>query len=196
MDRAGASEFKTIAKRSLAIFDLDGTLIRSDSFRTLVVQNFVRHPNLIVAAALRAAHMMNRKRFAEICHAGISERLSDVSYLTGILDRLERDVSAEVAAILRRHLDASERVVLISASPNQYVAPFAERMGFSAGYGSDWRNGKYNHLYGEAKLEFVTNLFPKSDFDWCFGISDSQSDRALLEACKAYQYWDGSLSNA
>lgn len=126
--------------RRLALFDLDGTLTRGDTFRGFV-------PGLLLRFPLR----WPRALILPFLLAGYLLRLLDRGALKGaILHRLfaglPRDVIAtfaqhyaaavvparvfpEALAALRGHLAAGDLVVVLSASPELYVPEIATRLG-------------------------------------------------------------------
>jgi phosphatidylglycerophosphatase C len=128
------------APRWLAVFDLDGTLSRADTFGPFVLGLLRRHP----ARALRLPLLL----FPVI---GFVLRLTDRGALKGsVLHRLFNGLSRkavdewaahyaslvvpwrlfdEALAALRNHLARGDRVVLLSASPDLYVPRIGAALG-------------------------------------------------------------------
>jgi phosphoserine phosphatase len=165
--------------KRLAVIDLDGTLIRCDSFRQLVLRH-VHRPQILFASILRSAGLIDRRCFAETVHRALVDRLSDRGYVGKFVDGLQQYTNSAVALRAREYSDDGAMVVLLSASPGEYVGLIAQRLGLDAGHGSDWRDGAYSHLYGASKIAFLEAHYPETRFEWAFAIADSASDWPML----------------
>ncbi|HTQ37074.1 MAG TPA: HAD family hydrolase [Steroidobacteraceae bacterium] len=118
--------------RRLALFDLDGTLTRGDTFRQFVPRLLARHParwpralllpppvlayalRLIGRGALKGAVL--RRLFRGLPRAtveGYARR-----YAAAVVPA---QMYPEAVAVLRAHLAAGDHVVVMSASPDLYV---------------------------------------------------------------------------
>jgi len=178
-------------KQQLAIFDLDGTLIRGDSFRSLILGNMINRPMLAALVGLRATRIIARSEFAQKAHRELKPLLLQPDFMPGFLNSLEERIFLQVLDRAKKCKSNGQKTVLLSASPHEYVERVALKLGLDKGFGSDWRNGTYEHLYGQGKLDFAQREFPKEKFNWHYAISDSQSDKPLLDACNEQEYWSG-----
>lgn len=165
--------------RDLCVFDLDGTLIAHDSFGRLVRNNLARHPQLILAGLARKAGLFSRAGFAAMAHRSLISRL-DAAELQVIAD----DITANVIPARRKRIEdwraQGAFLVLMSASPAEYVTLAGRALGFDAAYGSQLQNTGYLHLYGGMKLDFLTRHYPAGAWRRAYAISDSASDEVLL----------------
>ena len=178
-----------LRRQRLAVFDLDHTLIRVDSFRTLLAKNLANHPMVILDLITRALGFCTREVFAERVHRRLELFLTNEEAVEKFVAHLALHVDHVVKNELEKRLSVDEQVILLSASPNEYVQQFALQMGFAAGYGSGWRAGAYEHLYGDKKLEFVRKKFPQDQYSWSFAISDSASDFVFLSHFEEHVFW-------
>lgn len=108
----------------------------------------------------------------------------------GAAAELEQQVLPFVPPLLDEHRDAGRALVLVSASPEPLVAPFARRLGFDAVVATRWvqADGAYTgevdgpFVWGRAKAEAVRQWAQGSGValarSWAF--SDSYSDAVLL----------------
>jgi phosphatidylglycerophosphatase C len=125
----------------LAVFDLDGTLTRGDTFVPYVADFLSRRPShwlrLVPAMATVVWYFlgrMNRDRLKErlttICLRGASR--DEIAACTArLISRvMKRGLRAAAVAALERHRSAGDRLVLLSASPDLYVQTLSERLGF------------------------------------------------------------------
>src|SRR5690348_16776532 len=128
--------------RRLAVFDLDGTLSRADTFGPFVLGLLRRHP----ARALRlpllvfpclglVARLVSRGGLKgavmHLLFGGLSrEAVNAWAALYASMVVPER-LFAEALAALRNHLDSGDHVVLLSASPDLYVPHIGAMLGVS-----------------------------------------------------------------
>ena len=183
----------------LAIFDLDGTLIVGDSLLSFVRFVLRRVPRTLLRMPVIAGRLMGSRGRAH----GVKEAvLSVIDPLTGaeqgaLVDEfVERVATTRVrphVARLREEQAAAGRVpIVVSASPDLYVAPLAARLGFSAavatrlvrrGDGGASSRIEGDNMKGPAKLRALSAQFGGRDIDWSgsFACGDRSSDRAVLD---------------
>jgi phosphoserine phosphatase len=166
--------------KRIAVFDLDGTLIAGDSLRRLILASLTREPRLLAALAARAARLSTRAAFAARAHELLAPRLARKDVLEDQLRWIESRLVAERMEEMRRRKASGAAVILMSASPEDYVAPLGARLGFDTAMGSAFDGGVYRHLYGSAKIRALDARFPKGEWRWEFAIADSPSDESLL----------------
>ncbi len=128
------------ATRRLALFDMDGTLTRSDTFFPFVLGLLLRHPSRWPRAALlpfpALGYLLRRLDrgalkgailhclFAGMPRAVISERAR--RYATAVVPAR---MFPEALAAFRAHLAAGDHVVVLSASPDIFVPEIAQAIG-------------------------------------------------------------------
>jgi phosphatidylglycerophosphatase C len=122
----------------LAIFDLDGTLIRGDSFLPFLVSFAWRRrrflPILVLPfyVALYACRVLSAQRAKErLIRAFVrGETTEEIARHAERFtsDWVQKRFRQEVLALLRKHQQAGHRVVLISASPDLYVPCIARSL--------------------------------------------------------------------
>lgn len=126
--------------RRLAVFDLDGTLTRADSFGPFVLGLLWRHPlralrlPLLIAPAL--GYVLRRLGRGELKGAVLHLLFDGLPRAD--LDRfgayyaqrvIDRGMFQEAIAALRAHVAAGDHVVLLSASPDLYVPRIGALLG-------------------------------------------------------------------
>jgi phosphatidylglycerophosphatase C len=167
----------TPAARRLAVFDLDGTLTRADSFGPFVLGLLRRHPARLLRVPLFAVpavgYVLRRVGRGELKAALLRLVFGNLprSAVDAFADEYARHVVQhqmfpEAVAALRAHLAAGDHVVLLSASPDLYVP----RIGALLGVGEThctrirWNGDRLDgHLEGlnrrdEEKLRVVEHL--------------------------------------
>jgi phosphoserine phosphatase len=157
--------------------DLDGTLLRADSFRVLVR----RHLDVRLAALVGARLLggIDRAGFAAAASRHLAPILADEAVMQRFAVEMETHVDPDVLAMARARGGGGAVTVVLSASPEEYVIPLAQRLGFE-GVGSRWREGRYLHCYGERKRAVLRERFPPERYRYELAIADSRSDEPLL----------------
>ncbi len=112
-----------------------------------------------------------------------------VEHLTDVIEPIVYDEAIE---LIRAHQAAGRRVYLVSASPDEIVAPLAQFLRVDGAIASRARideAGRYTgevefYSYGPFKAEAVRELAATEglDLERCFAYSDSVTDAPLLDA--------------
>ena len=196
----------TIDPTAAAFFDVDNTMIRGASIyffgrgmagRGLITtRDLMRFgyqqlafrvrgsedPDVVSAARDRALDLVAGKSVEEI-----------VAYGEEIYDELmERRIWAGTRALAQQHLDAGQRVFLVTATPVELARIIAARLGLTGALGtvSEVADGCYTGrlvgepLHGPAKAEAVLALADREGLDLtrCTAYGDSFNDVPMLSA--------------
>jgi HAD superfamily phosphoserine phosphatase-like hydrolase len=172
--------------RDLCVFDLDGTLIAHDSFGQLVKKYAFQRPSLLFAALARRSGMLSRGSFARIAHGRLLDRLDPAANKRIVPDILSCVIGARRERIAEWR-GKGGHLVLLSASPHEYVEAVGLALGFDESFGSHWENGGYLHLHGSAKRRFIDLRFPAGEWRRTYAIADSESDEELLSCFDAVE---------
>lgn len=149
-----------------------------DQVKFLAVGN--EDPQAMAEATEAALAFVKGRSVAEISDLGeeIYDQSMGAKIWPGTLD------------LARRHLDAGERVWLVSATPVELARVIGGRLGFTGALGtvSEVRDGRYtgrlvgHPLHGLAKAEAVRALAAREGLDLrqCYAYSDSSNDIPML----------------
>lgn len=183
---------------TVAAFDVDGTLTTRDCVTPFLVRTvplraalaLMRHPAVVAGALVHR----DRDRLKEVvctAFAGLDGAALDTEGAAFSLEVERRWLREDTLARLRRHLELGHRVVLVSASLEEYLLPLGRRLGVDGVVGTrlervDGRlTGRLdgpNCRAGE-KVTRLTPWLAENDLAdavlWAYG--DSQGDRELLE---------------
>ncbi|MFS1300969.1 HAD family hydrolase [Streptosporangium longisporum] len=187
-----------------AFFDVDNTMMRGASIyhfaRGLASRGLFTSKDLLrfamgqVAFRIRGdenpAHIAEARETALAFVAGntVEEivRLGEEIYDEVMADR----IWAGTRAIAQAHLDAGQRVWLVTATPVELARVIAQRLGLTGALGTvaETENGVYTGrlvgdlLHGPAKAEAVRALARREGLDLtrCHAYSDSANDLPLL----------------
>lgn len=187
-----------------AFFDVDNTMMQGASIywvaRGLAARNYFTTGDLLrfgwqqlrfrLLATENPAAMSNAKDAALAFVEGW--RVSDIEQLTEeIFDELMAPrIWAGTRALAQLHLDAGERVWLISAAPVEIGRVLAARLGLTGAIGTvaEIRDGAYTGrlvgdlMHGPAKAEAIRRLAESEglDLSHCAAYSDSANDIPML----------------
>jgi HAD superfamily hydrolase (TIGR01490 family) len=190
--------------KSAAFFDVDNTVMQGASIyhfaRGLAARDFFTWRDLAqfawkqVSFRLRGVedlgHMEEAKQAALGFVAG-HEVKEVVSLGEEIYDELMADrIWSGTRALAQLHLDAGQRVWLVTAAPAELASIVARRLGLTGALGtvSEIENGVYTGrlvgepLHGPAKAEAILALADKEGLDLtqCSAYSDSANDLPML----------------
>ena len=187
-----------------AFFDIDNTIVRGASifylamglarrkfFTTRDVAGFVSDQ-----VRFRVSGAENEGQMADATEAALSfVRGHPVSEVVGMgREIFDESIAAKVypgtLALARAHLDAGQRVWLVSAAPVELATIIAKRLGLTGALGtvSEIEHGIYTGrlvgtpLHGPAKAEAVRALAEREGLDLsrCAAYSDSANDIPML----------------
>jgi len=184
---------------AVAIFDLDGTLTRGDTFVSFLLYVLRRNPSRL-CRCLGLPHkivmfMVGRMPNDGLKSAFLSAILKGVggdeinTYAAVFAERCIRDMIKPAAlARINWHRARKHRLILASASVDLYVPLIANLLGFDETVCTrvDWLAGRLTgslsgpNLRGTAKLDAVRRTLGKERKPEIFAYSDSHWDLPLL----------------
>ncbi len=171
----------------IVVVDLDNTLLFIDSFNLfLAVQSEKNFLKIGLLRILRKIRILSSAKFKELVSNYVYNFLSEEEKLS-FIHSLGSHINRELFNSINDKYRNDCRILIISASFNQYVKPFAENLGWQ-GFGSyrDSSTGRFMHLHGDGKINFLEKFFPPETFTYKYAISDSLSDLSLLKKFEKY----------
>ena len=188
---------------TVAIFDLDRTLLRGSSLvalgRAMVAAGMVSRRRLATAAVQEARYRRRGSRDGEVArlrdealaHIAGLERAPLLELARVVAGALAEQIPAGARLLLERHRDAGDFVVVLSASPQELVEAIVSAIGGHRGVGTraTVEDGVYTgcldgpFCYGAAKIDRLVADVGPVDLRHAFAYADSASDLPLLLAC-------------
>jgi HAD superfamily hydrolase (TIGR01490 family) len=186
-----------------AFFDLDKTVIAKASMvafgRSFLREGLVSRRTMLRALYGQLVYMhlgASEEKLARVRESALKltkgweqSRVQDI-----VRDALENVVEPiiyrEAADLIEEHRGAGREVYLVSASPEEIVAPLAEYLGADGAIASRARieEGRYSgemdrYAYGPFKAEAMRELAAARDIDMAasYAYSDSYTDAPMLE---------------
>lgn len=177
--------------RTLAIFDFDKTLVARDSFRLfggLGASGPVERALLFGYAALARIGVISNTRYKVLVLQRVWLRRQAAAraiLLTRVQEALQGLVVESTVTALRAHLDRGDRVAVLTASPEFYIAPFLADISPAIelhGSQVQERGGKtrVENLYGKRKAAVAGTLITEMQPGLVHVYTDHEHDIALM----------------
>jgi phosphatidylglycerophosphatase C len=185
---------------TIAAFDFDGTLTTTDSLfrfiswrrrRSEVAFDLLRTLPLL---ALYSARLVGNEDHKMALFARAFRGMPPDSYERWARDFARSEIPPMIRsgalARVRFHQERGDRVVLISASPTDWIVPWAasEDIAEVIGNPAEVRDGRVTgrlagvNCYGPEKVRRLLALYPERDSYTLFAYGDGRGDRELLAA--------------
>jgi phosphatidylglycerophosphatase C len=177
------------SRNELAVFDFDKTLVAGDSFQLfsrMAAASRREHTYAVVLAALCKSGLISNAAYKE----RVLQRLwygrtpdEQAKVLAGLYQQLELLAYGGVVRRLHEHLHLGHQVVVLSASPALYVAPFVHEVWsrdievLASGFGHE----EGGNLYGAGKAEVTRRLIEARRPRVVSVYTDHRSDLPLIE---------------
>lgn len=177
--------------RTLAIFDFDKTLVARDSFRLfggLGASGPLERARLFGYAALARVGVISNTRYKVLVLRRVWLRRQAAArtvLLARVQAALEGLVIASTDTALRAHLQRGDRVAVLTASPEFYIAPFLADISPAIelhGSQVEERDGKIrvDNLYGKRKAAVAGTLISEMEPGLVHVYTDHEHDIALM----------------
>ncbi|MFN3403250.1 MAG: HAD family hydrolase [Cytophagaceae bacterium] len=181
----------------LAVFDFDGTITRKDTFiefikfskgRLSFFTGFVLLSPILILYRLKIIPNYRAKEIVlQYFFKGISkEKFIDLgkSFCSKKLPALIREKALEKISF---HHKNNHKLIIISASPCEWIKPWAEPLGFTViGTELEVIDGKLTgkicgkNCFGPEKVKRLKDNIKVSDYSLIYGYGDSSGDKELL----------------
>ena len=187
--------------RVAAIFDLDYTITRRDTYLHFLLGYLHRHPERMLrcgwlpfAVAIYKLKIRDNgwlKQTFLHAVAGGAKRAEIRKWVQEFIERiLAKEIRPGARDTIRRHKGAGHHLLMVTASLDFYVEELGRRLGFDAVIctRSTWDDRERltgsldgDNCYGAVKLELVNEYFGQERSQWyTLGYSDHHSDLPLL----------------
>ena len=191
---------------AVAVFDFDGTLTRRDSlfpFLRMAVGPLRYWWGLVVLGPILMGYYLGlvpnwRAKEVVLTHflAGLPEEQLQKLGQRFAIQKIPKLLRPEALQRLSWHQEQGHRSVLLSASLEAYLAPWAQTMGFNQVIGTQLAvqsgliTGRIlgKNCYGREKVERLTTLLEDLSSYCLYAYGDSKGDQELLD-CVHYPYY-------
>lgn len=188
--------------RTTAVFDFDGTLTRHDSFPTFLthvcggsrVSMALRFAPYVPLAMMAKAGLADAGKAKEHILRHFLKNLNRKeldSLCSTFVPKLNADLNQSVWARLKEHQKQGDRVVIVSASLVQWIAPWAKSHGITdilateAEFGADGRMCGFAtpNCNGEEKVVRLKKFLATHATEKLIGYGNSRGDYPMLRMC-------------
>ena len=189
------------AARVSAVLDLDRTLVPGSSLavfgRMLSDAGLVRRRDIIrhsTREALFAARGLNATTLERLCRQLLAEATGhdrdEVAAVAGAAARVAASRMFPAARwLVEQHLGRGDRVIVLSAAPQELVEAFAASVGAEVGLGTvaEVEGGRYTgqlsgpFCHGTGKVQRLADVLDAESLERCTAYGDSISDVPVLE---------------
>ncbi|MBU4317002.1 MAG: HAD-IB family hydrolase [Proteobacteria bacterium] len=187
-----------ITRDTIAVFDFDGTLTYKDTLKNFLVYNFghtafykgiVSKSPILLSYLLRLVHSHTAKE-ALFAHffAGWDEKQFNHSCENYSLTKIDTLIRIEGRSKINWHMKQGHRLIIVSASLQNWIRPWATQNGFSDVISTEPQiengllTGKFRTLNcnGQEKLRRFLERYPNRDQYDLYVYGDSRGDRAIM----------------
>lgn len=193
--------------RHIVAFDFDGTLTKRDTFIDIIRHTYGLWA--LICGIMRLSPWLLRWKLGRISNSEAKRRLfahffSGMSqqgfndtctrYFKHVWPGIIREGAQEK---VRKHIDAGDTVVIVSASPSNWVKPFAEALGISmviaTGISVDSTGRIADHFatpncHGLEKVRRLIEAFGEKETFHLTAYGDSSGDREMLALADICHY--------
>jgi len=185
--------------QDVAIFDFDGTITRKDTLLEFIkfskgkwrfYSGFLLFSPLLVAMKLKIyPNWKAKQQLFSFFYKGVSiEQFNHWS--NGFIVEIEKILRSKAVEAIKSHKDNDDKVVIISASIENWIIPWADRMGVDTVLATKIEidnngllTGKFStkNCYGREKVNRLLEIFPDRNNYKLTAYGDSRGDRELID---------------
>lgn len=162
--------------KNLYVIDFDRTLLKTNSIILLFKK--IKLPLIGFWSIFRVTKLISKRKFSYET-TKIIEKYVKKNGLDNIISIIKKELNYNIIEHIKKNLTEDSFVIIISASPDVYIKDIAKHLGY-IGFGSNFENGCFEYLYGIKKIKFIESKYPESKYKYYYAISDSDSDKELL----------------
>jgi phosphatidylglycerophosphatase C len=184
-------------KRNLALFDFDGTITRKDTF--LEVIKFAKGTTRFYIGTLWLTPVLFLYKFKLIPNWRAKELFFGHFFkgdsVEDFQDSCSRFAAHKLPALIRpsalgklkEHLNASDRIIIVTASASDWIKPWSDQFGIEI-VSTQWAEHnsrltgkiKGRNCYGPVKKEMILALINPADYKTISVYGDTEGDREML----------------
>ncbi|MBK8870042.1 MAG: HAD-IB family hydrolase [Elusimicrobia bacterium] len=194
------------AGRAYALFDFDGTITSCDTFNDFLAWRFGTSKFLLAIffclplVILYKLGIVSNDVPKGFLWKWFMKDISCQAYLsdchTYSLNRIPRFIRHEALAAIRRHVKRGDALLIVSASPADWIRPWAQREGFLDVIATEVEvhdgslTGQFatRCCHGNEKVARLRLAFPKIEDTIIYGYGDGHGDKPMLRLA-TYRYY-------
>ncbi len=184
--------------QNIAVFDFDGTITRKDTLLKFIKFSkgtwqfyfgFLLFSPLLVAMKLKLyPNWKAKQKIFSYFYKGVSIKQFN-EWGNGFSVEIEKIVRPKAMEIIKSHKEKGDKIIIISASIENWIKPWAEKSGVDMVLATkiktdkkDLLTGKFltKNCYGQEKVNRLLAVFPnRKDYKF-IAYGDSRGDKELI----------------
>ncbi len=193
-------------KYTIAAFDFDGTIINRDSMWGFMKKT--HHPFSIIINLILAFPFLLLYKLKLLSNGKAKQLLFSRFYRNWPVDKfnticmsfqsfVKQSIRPEVYQYLRDHLNAGHKVIIVSASAENWIIPWAKEEGVDAVLATQLEvntegklTGQFSspNCYGKEKVKRILEKYPERDCYKLIAYGDSKGDFEMLQMADESHY--------
>lgn len=189
----------------LAIFDFDGTITKNDSFMRFlffthdplkaVIKASLLSPVLLLYVLKLFPNWKTKMMVFDLFYRGCLEQTFNawgIAYAQNVIPRM---VKPSARGRLNWHKDQGHKIVIVSASFENYLKPWCDKEGFDCiGTKVEIRDNRLTgrfatlNCYGEEKVRRIKEAYDLKNFDYIYAYGDTKGDLPLKQIASKFHY--------
>lgn len=167
--------------KKINVIDLDKTLIPFDSFRKFIIEEIKKgNVKFCFYTGLKVLKLISLEKYKHYIIKILDDKFNDSDFEPFVNDTISL-IDSEVLSIIKNNSDEDTILILLSASPHSYVKLIAEKLGWQGAGSYIDKEDKFHHIYASKKVQWVRDNYDEKHFIYNMTISDSDTDKELLE---------------
>ena len=168
-------------KTNFLFLDLDKTLLTKDSSLLFIKKHY--NMSILYNSVLRKLRFHTKKYFYSQLTLQCKQILSSEKLDIFVKD-LKAFLNKEIFEFAKSKKSEGYQVVVVTSSPNYYVEPLVNSIGFENISSHYDDNGNFIFLHDIEKYNQISFRYPASDYNYDIGISDNDSDLIISQYFK------------
>lgn len=184
--------------RRIAVFDFDGTLTTRDTLlefirfafgrRRFLVGFLLHTPWIILMKIGLYPNWKAKQRVFSWFFRGMNyDEFANLG--SKFADRIDEFANRDTISLLQKHIESSDDIYVISASIEEWVRPYCQRLGVKAVLGTKAEvingtlSGRFasRNCYGKEKVNRLLEAEPDRSSYYLYVYGNSHSDKYLLD---------------
>ena len=181
------------------MFDFDGTITTKDTLFDFITFTYGRSGlikclllnvwNLFLYIAKLRSNERAKEKLLLTMIKGTNVRLFEKQCMKYSLNRVPQIINSTTKEIIEKHKAAGDKLIIVSASPEDWISPWAKENGFAKIVATQLEKkdclltGKFasRNCYGNEKVNRLKEIFCNREKVYLSAYSDSNSDRPMLD---------------
>lgn len=193
------STYLSIKMKRYALFDFDGTITTKDTLFDFIRFTYgtsglikcisMNMWNLFLYATKLRCNEKAKERLLSTMLKGKNCRIFEEECTRYSLERIPKIINEETKRIIDKHKASNDTLIIVSASPEDWIKPWAKENGFTSVIATrlEKKNGLLTgkfasrNCYGKEKVNRIKEVLVKRESVYISAYGDSLGDKPMLD---------------